>query len=379
MTDEPALLAAVRQHPDDDTPRLVYADWLEENGAAERAAFIRLQCEAARLPAGTKERRKAERAAEALFKAHKVEWFGPLWKKFHSSKPAVSHCRIERGFITSLKNDVREFVAHADAIARFAPCLRRVVVEHVNDAVAKLLALPFVRTAAELDLNTLHPASLAVLKDHADWGPFDALRLTFEFEDVSDTLAGLDAAPLVRAARRFDLHYGYFPHGDEAPEVGDAAAQEPSLREMRRLKLPNLRGFGFYGMSADSAREVAAWPGFKQLDWLDFETCGIDDAAAVSLLTAKTLPRLTRLNLNENDLSTPTAEALAACKPLAGLTELALDWNSLQDAAAKKLAASTVLPAELPVDVSFNRLTEKGIAALRKRFGSGVVSREQLT
>lgn len=51
----------------------------------------------------------------------------------------------------------------------------------------------------------------------------------------------------------------------------------------------------------------------------------------------------------------------------------------VRDAAAKKLAASTALPAELEMDVSFNRLTEKGIAALRERFGSGVVSREQLT
>jgi uncharacterized protein (TIGR02996 family) len=38
------LLAAVREEPDDDTPRLVLADWLEENGVPERAELIRVQC-----------------------------------------------------------------------------------------------------------------------------------------------------------------------------------------------------------------------------------------------------------------------------------------------------------------------------------------------
>lgn len=40
-----ALLAGVAAHPDADLPRLVAADWLEERGEEDRAAFIRLQCE----------------------------------------------------------------------------------------------------------------------------------------------------------------------------------------------------------------------------------------------------------------------------------------------------------------------------------------------
>ncbi|WP_439621151.1 TIGR02996 domain-containing protein [Gemmata sp.] len=43
MSDGDALLAAIIANPDDDTPRLIYADWLDENGQAERAEFIRLQ------------------------------------------------------------------------------------------------------------------------------------------------------------------------------------------------------------------------------------------------------------------------------------------------------------------------------------------------
>ena len=39
----PALEAAVIAHAEEDTPRLVYADWLDENGDPDRAAFIRNQ------------------------------------------------------------------------------------------------------------------------------------------------------------------------------------------------------------------------------------------------------------------------------------------------------------------------------------------------
>lgn len=43
-----AFLDAIFDNPDDDTPRLVYADWLQEHGQENYAQFIRLQCAAAR-------------------------------------------------------------------------------------------------------------------------------------------------------------------------------------------------------------------------------------------------------------------------------------------------------------------------------------------
>ena len=42
--EESAFLAAIADAPDDDTPRLVYADWLEERGRRE-CDFLRLECE----------------------------------------------------------------------------------------------------------------------------------------------------------------------------------------------------------------------------------------------------------------------------------------------------------------------------------------------
>ena len=46
MSEGDALMRAILDQPDDDTPRLVYADWLDEQGNAEqkaRAEFIRSQ------------------------------------------------------------------------------------------------------------------------------------------------------------------------------------------------------------------------------------------------------------------------------------------------------------------------------------------------
>lgn len=50
MIDREAMLAVVRENPADDLPRLVFADWLDDHGEADRAAFVRVQVELARLP-----------------------------------------------------------------------------------------------------------------------------------------------------------------------------------------------------------------------------------------------------------------------------------------------------------------------------------------
>jgi uncharacterized protein (TIGR02996 family) len=50
MTPHDALYAAICAQPDEDTPRLVFADLLEEEGDPARAAFIRKQVALARVP-----------------------------------------------------------------------------------------------------------------------------------------------------------------------------------------------------------------------------------------------------------------------------------------------------------------------------------------
>lgn len=48
-TERAGFLQAICSKPLDDTPRLVYADWLDDHGEPERAEFIRVQVELAKL------------------------------------------------------------------------------------------------------------------------------------------------------------------------------------------------------------------------------------------------------------------------------------------------------------------------------------------
>jgi uncharacterized protein (TIGR02996 family) len=50
MNDETAFIRKICEEPDEDTHRLVFVDWLEEDGEPERAEFIRLGCELATIP-----------------------------------------------------------------------------------------------------------------------------------------------------------------------------------------------------------------------------------------------------------------------------------------------------------------------------------------
>lgn len=49
MIAHPGFMKAIIANPADDTPRLIYADWLEDHGEAERGELIRLQVEIAQL------------------------------------------------------------------------------------------------------------------------------------------------------------------------------------------------------------------------------------------------------------------------------------------------------------------------------------------
>jgi uncharacterized protein (TIGR02996 family) len=77
MNDKTALLRAIAGHPDEDTPRLAYADWLQENGHTARASFIRGQIEYARLPDDSRQRRAVAFRCRQLLDAHEEDWLEP--------------------------------------------------------------------------------------------------------------------------------------------------------------------------------------------------------------------------------------------------------------------------------------------------------------
>src|SRR4051794_12921603 len=79
MSDAQGLLAAICDQPEDDAPRLVYADWLEEHGQADdraRAELIRVQCAAARLPPQDEDIDMAERRTRLELRADELLYQG---------------------------------------------------------------------------------------------------------------------------------------------------------------------------------------------------------------------------------------------------------------------------------------------------------------
>src|SRR5436190_18493696 len=74
MDQRQAFLSDICEHPDDDAPRLVFADWLSDHGEADRAEFIRVQIELAKLAEDDPRRPALSRREEELWEAHEDRW-----------------------------------------------------------------------------------------------------------------------------------------------------------------------------------------------------------------------------------------------------------------------------------------------------------------
>jgi uncharacterized protein (TIGR02996 family) len=113
------LLEDIAAHPEDDTPRLIYADWLEEHGRGkpdhDRAALIRDQVALARLDPGDPHRQALEREADTLLERHHEEWQRPL------RELGATGIQFHRGFPSRIVMDAADFLAHGQEALRLAP------------------------------------------------------------------------------------------------------------------------------------------------------------------------------------------------------------------------------------------------------------------
>ena len=117
MTEYEALLAAILATPDDDLPRLVFADWLEENGDPDRAEFIRVHIARWR----TKEENRYPRPMKARI-AQLLAEHESIWRSELPYLPGVTWGRYWRGFISEAKFSSPEaFVKHAAAAFSATP------------------------------------------------------------------------------------------------------------------------------------------------------------------------------------------------------------------------------------------------------------------
>jgi uncharacterized protein (TIGR02996 family) len=151
MSDDDALLNAIAAHPEEDTPRLMYADWLDEHGQSIRAEFIRVQVAIAQkehLPRAVKNRYvDLYRRNQELIDDHRAELLGPL-----AALPTGATVHFRRGFADSVELDVGDFLAHGGVLAAARPRTGVRVVRALR-RLASFLASPHTHCVTSLSVH----------------------------------------------------------------------------------------------------------------------------------------------------------------------------------------------------------------------------------
>src|SRR5688572_23664134 len=111
------LLQAIIENPDNVALRLVFADWLLDHGEFERAEFIRVQIELAKLPKVGNRRPGLEQRETELLARNESEWVKP-----------IRHCAVSwtfhRGFIAEVTVTNDMYMKHTFELLNLAPIRR---------------------------------------------------------------------------------------------------------------------------------------------------------------------------------------------------------------------------------------------------------------
>ena len=357
MSDEKALLAAIWDEPHDDTVRLVYADWLQENGRPERAEFVRVQCELARL--GT-----WGDGVEALTARE-----GELWKKWarrwRKHLPSDQRgCAFHRGFpkFNLSRYGVAELVRLTAADLEHAP----LSYYHYNIAgreINTVLAWPGLRFQ---ELFSPRPPRLPK-------GWVERVVACADLRNVSE-LCAIDCKLTPEEIRLLLDAWAerHLPILRLAGEIGDeglaALAAHPTAAKVRLLDLRGAK------LGAPGMRALSASPFLQQVSKLDLSYSPIGDAGIEELIRWPHLSTVRALYLPNTKLTAAGAVALAACPALANLRELTLSDNRIGTDGCLALARSPHLGAltRLSLDHGSKAGDPAAQKELRDRFGNAV-------
>ena len=261
-SEEAALLGAAADAPDDDAPRLAYADWLDDHADPDRAEFVRLQC---LLHRGDRVPRTARRRADRLFAAHRARWLAELPEIFGVTwGDAELACDFVRGFPYVVRTyGNATFPAHAETIFRHAPGCH-VFFEGVTDW-RPIAGSPHLARLTDLDLTGYR---LGVVDMIARGGrPTSAACATWCCKTSVST-----------------------------PAASRCCWARTNWTGIRSLDLLGnaIGSLGVHGLGR-------AWGG--QLERLDVRENGIDDGGAASFADAGTWPALREVRLDGNPIS----------------------------------------------------------------------------
>jgi uncharacterized protein (TIGR02996 family) len=241
MDQQQALLGAILECPDDDGPRLVYADFLEEHGDAinqARAAFIRLQCEMARVDRYDARWPGLAREASAMLKHYAKRWLR------RDGLHRLSEPRFQRGFIAEADFDTPgHFLQAAGSVLARTP-LQGVTIQELpyeeddegeidHTQLRTFLTSPHFRRLRKLAFRTVEELGEEEMGELLAAPALDGLR-ELDLADNSlddETIAGLFRSPALSHLEALDL-------GGNSLQMGSfkALSRCRHLAGLRRLR-----------------------------------------------------------------------------------------------------------------------------------------------
>jgi uncharacterized protein (TIGR02996 family) len=346
MTHADAFLQAVVADPEDDAPRLVFADWLEDHGDAVRAEFIRAQCELTKLPAGDPRRWELQDRERALLAEHGDAWAAPL-------EGLVRRWQFRRGFVEAVSLPAAALLSHGDELFRLAP------VRHAHLPAPGVLygllrqspelATRHLRRLTGLDLSAGYVLPLQDLPRLPQLTSLNAGHL-----NVTTTGARLLAgAPLLASLTSLGFR-------SRAGDFGPAGVllQAPHLQRLTTLRLTACR------IGDDGVEALLRLPVVSRLTALYLGHNRITPAGVQALASSRAVAGLTTLDLSFNDIRPAGVRTLAGSPHLGQLAELNLSRCGLGDDGAAALAGSALLGRLLALDLSLNHVSDRGGRAL---------------
>jgi uncharacterized protein (TIGR02996 family) len=384
------FLADVRGNPGDDAPRLIYADWLEDNGDPQRAEFIRVQCELAKVEDDDPRRNELLDREQRLLDECRPRWLAELPAGLCPAddyRPA-----FRRGFPRSLDVPLKAFLESGDRLFE-STAWETIQFQNLDEVQAwRLSRSPHLRQLRRIDLSDECPVEVfsalltalrkanveelavgcrknktAVAEMIAAWPGAKSLhRLSlYSAGGGPDGMAALARSPHLGKLTAF-AHSGYnngglgakgvttlvrsdllaglteleLPHNNLRPRGFDTLLRSPKLANLRTLVLSG-------NASRDGLDALGDAP-LNSLRKLDLSDCGIDSDGAGRIADAANLTSLRWLSLDKNPIETEGMRRLASSPHLAGLLTLQMQECRLGDDALAALAASPHLrPREL--------------------------------
>jgi uncharacterized protein (TIGR02996 family) len=351
-----AFLSDIVECPDDDAPRLIYADWLDEQGECERAEFVRAQCRLATLPKYSPEWRRLSGRCDELLAARGEEWRAAL-----PALDGVTWEKLNRGFVEEVfAESVEALLSNADALFAAAP-VRSVRVGRLSDEDARALARS-PHLARLTELNVCHNPALGAEGARALAASPHAGNLTSLLMHYCEL--GDEAIRLVtRRANLGRLRELYLSGNDLFDESGAYLGEAEGMPLLADLDLRD-------NQISDGAAQGLAFSAHRQALvtlWVNNNRIGPAGAEALAWTTG--MPRLANLYLNDNPIGNDGGVALAESPQREALVELDLRHCEMRDTAGRALAGSPYLHNLQALWVGGNRMRMETLTLLRRRYG----------